>query len=1213
MKLRFCKTPKSLTDALAKKSFGFLMVVVAAPYAQANAEKIRMPQLERLEKLTVGPDNHFQVAVSPNEDKIFFTRSTNLASRLYWRGLQGYQALGQVNAFEDAVYDTKDPSLSPDATQIAFTSFEQQARGDVCVKSVQVGTGSAALCAGETVASEQPFWLSSTKIGYIRRPTGAPRAQLVSFDLSSKEKAILFEDQILSADAHPSQGLVVYSSFAEGKKGTGSSRSVLKVFSLNNRSTRTVGIALPGLSGFPKFDVTGGFVYFAQFSNDTNADSVIDGNDNGIIFRIRSSQLSDSTSSTMPEQLTTAEQNCNFPAPGRSSLYVTCAFEGALDVYRLPKTGLVPASWQESHLLDAYRTSRAIAERTLITNTLRYRYPNYQKFESIEQLMSHHILTGEYQAAQYYLEQVEQLAPAAQREGFAVLKNLLEVLQYRSVEKLDQVSPEFLQLLGSKRAFFERVSSSYKQFSRVALAFVDLSSRQPKMAQRKFEQIQVTEFRSSLEYLFYLNLAKALLDAEQINHLTWFDAIVRVSESPVMSEESKAYLASQLLSKLSELEKRADAREKMVESLLKNVRAESVLDVVLRSQILLLQLAQASTEKDEDALFGQFNKILSKTGKRYFLRRVVSIQGVLTLAEFNKTRVMSYVDSNWLSAASIHDTEYIKARDQYVSVVLDKSYSLWSEKKLKPSSQVFYSAVRLTDDQEAHLGFVSTLLAQNDRKLLDERYVSLKKAGLNAANLEFARAAILLADDASREKKDDISFLEQAETILTSLTDDGTRPAGKHSLLGFIYHQKVIRKSEGFQFDTELIQRAHHQYLVALDLARSSNRMSARILQNLALLHSQTGNYGLATGYFRAREKLGFETSEQQLGFLSLYAKSLYRNGEFIAAAERSGVALQLARELKKGAAELLVWTERNAFYLSQASSFKKAAEAYEQVLKMSTAEDENKVKALLMTGWSYLKSGDRKRGADYFDKTITLSNKLKVRSGKKEPGQVLGFQPDRYRMIAYGFLAQLGTTPAARMPLRAERIKILDSLKNRLDEFGLSRENWSRFVLKDCVAQEADRWSSSGVLTLDACLSLAREFVDSGVQPADEMMIETLRVSWQLLASTIQRATAPNPKVNQNYFDLSRRALSGLDALAGASRPMANRWLRLRADTLAARHLLLTAGQNDYISQTDAMGELDRLLASERLELLSADEREKFSLHLERTKQMVAQLSRRS
>lgn len=1192
--------------------FALLVSVTTLPAAFANSQQIRMPQFEKLEKLTVGPDNHFQVAVAPNEDKIFFTRSTNLATRLYWRGLKGYQALGQVNAFEEAVYDTKDPSLSPDASRVAYTSFQDQARGDVCVKSVQENSAPA-VCANETVASEQPFWMSETKIGYIRRPAGASRAQLVSFDLSSREKTILFEDHILSADAHPAQRKVIYSTLLESKGRIGGSRGVLKVFSLNNQSTNVVRVALPGLSGFPKFDVAGEYVYFAQFSNDTNSDSVIDGNDNGVIFRIRSSQLNEDSASVMPEQLTTAEQNCNFPAPGRSSLYMTCAFEGTLDVYRLPKTGLIPVAWQESHLLDAYKTSRAIAERTLITNTLRHRIPAYQKVDAIERLMSQHILTGEYQAAQYYLEQVEQLAPASQREGFAVLSNLLEVLHYRSAEKLDQVSPEFLQLLRSKKAFFERVSKPYAQFSQVALAFVELSSRQPQLAKKRFERVKVAELRSSMESLFYLNLAQSLLEVGQINSMSWLDSVVRIAEGGVISVESRAYLASQMLRTLSQMEKKARPRAELIEQILKKVGPNSVLAVVLRSQTQLLQLAQAATEKEEDAFFGEFNKILSQTGKQYFLRRVVSIQGILTLAEFNKTRVMSYVDSNWLSSASIHDTEYVKARDQYVSVVLDKSYSLWSDNQLKPASQVFYSAVRLTDDQEAHLGYISTLLAQNERKLLDERYESLKKAGLNAANLEFARAAVLLADDASRAKKDDTSLLDQAESILTSLKDDGARPAGKHSLLGFIYHQKVLRKSEGFQFDTELIQKAHHQYLVALDLARSSNRMSARILQNLGLLHAQTGNHGLASGYFKARSKLGFETKAHQLDFFGLYTKTLYRNGEFAEAAKLSGQALTLARELKKIDPEIQIWTEKNAFYLSQASDFKAAADAYAQFLKMNTAEDENRVKALLMAGYVNWKLGDRKRASDFFDQTISLSGKLKARSGEKVPGKVIGFQPDRYQLIAYGFLSQLSASPAARMPLRAERIKILDGLDDKLDEFGLSRENWARFVLKDCVSQEADRWLSSGELKLVNCLGFARKSIESGVLPADEMMLETLRVSWQLFSAAKQKNVTTEKNATEIYFELSRRALSGLDALAGASRPMANRWLKLRADTVAARHVLLAAGQRDYISQADAVGELERLSGSERLELLSVEEREQFSRQIERTKRIVAQLGRRS
>lgn len=71
-------------------------------------------------------------------------------------------------------------------------------------------------------------------------------------------------------------------------------------------------------------------MYFAQFSNDTNADSRIDGNDNGVLFRIPATRITDANAVILPEQLTTAEQNCNYPAPGRDYLYMTCAFEGTL-------------------------------------------------------------------------------------------------------------------------------------------------------------------------------------------------------------------------------------------------------------------------------------------------------------------------------------------------------------------------------------------------------------------------------------------------------------------------------------------------------------------------------------------------------------------------------------------------------------------------------------------------------------------------------------------------------------------------------------------------------------------------------------------------------------------------------------------------------------------------------------------------------------------
>ncbi|NBW80143.1 hypothetical protein EBR21_00160 [bacterium] len=1193
--------------------FGLAFILSSGSALAAESGSLRMPRLEALEKLTVGPENHFQVAIGGNEDKIFFTRSSNLATRLFWRGLKGLGSLGQAQPLVKAEFDTKDPAISADSSRIAYTSFEMRARGDICVQDAQVEKSSKTICADESSASEQPFWLSANMVAFIRRPLGSSKAQLVSWNLQSGEKRVLREDQILSAHADPQGRWIVYASIAESKREAegGDLERVLKVFRPKDSKTWSLNVALPGLSGFPHFDDRGEFVYFAQFSNDTNGDARIDGNDNGVLFRIPVSKLDEQGSAILPEQLTTAEQNCNYPAPGRDNLYMTCAFEGTLDVYRIRRTGLVPVAWTEQTLLDAYRTSRSIAERTLIINALRYRFEKYRNTESLEKMFSHHFLTGEYQAALYFLGFVEAGASAADKRGYAVLRNLLDVMQYRARERLDQISPEFVALLAEKRRVLERENSGFKSFANLALAFVDLYSRNSAKAKERFSAASVAQQRSPLEQYVYFLLSRQLADQKIIGVDVWYDVAASVAQSGILGDESKAFVSSVIVGKVAEAHKMPADRLARIQSIHAKVKSGSLLDTLLNSQEAILKVAISQNDSDEDKSFQDFNKIFAKTSDQYYLNRAVAVQAVLTLAEFNKTRVMGFVAGNWLAAAKLSDTEFMHARDQYVSVVLDKAYGFWAKQDSKSASQVYYSAVRLTDDQEAHLGFVTTLLQDNNRKLLEERYESLKSGTFSNANLDFAKAAVLLFDDALRHDKASTELLEQAEKLLLGLKDDSSRPAGKHLLLGYVSHEKMLRKMKGFAFDQDLSQAAHHQYMIALDLARKSPRMTAQILQNLAMLHLQTNRFGLASGFFSAREKIAFENDQSRQAFRWNFAKALYRNGEFPRAAEVSLQGLAAARELKSVDELLNGWMEKTAFYLSQADKFKEAAELYGQLLgRIEKRGDENALKALFMHGWTLMKAGQSKVAANAFDKAILLAEKSSARKASGLPGDVVEFRPERYSALAWGFLTQMNGTPAGRIPLRANRMRIMGDWEKSLKLYALSKENWARFVLKDCASQASDLLSinepAKSVQQMEQCLKRASETAEDSGESADESILETLRVGWMLSSRYTEKKTGLSAAGLDTYLNLGRRALSKLDSLAGASRPMANRWLRLKAEQTAVRATLVASGQRDYLGKSDALAELEKLAKSDRIELLNGEERSSLSEHIARIKNQL-------
>ena len=113
-------------------------------------------------------------------------------------------------------------------------------------------------------------------------------------------------------------------------------------------------------------------LFFSHYLDDTNHDNVIDANDNSVVFRASIDSLL-KNDAVFPEQLTSTDSNCSFPKAYKNQLYVTCAFEGSLDIYRLPITGVVPSQWDEKLMMSAHETARTYQERILILNSLKFR------------------------------------------------------------------------------------------------------------------------------------------------------------------------------------------------------------------------------------------------------------------------------------------------------------------------------------------------------------------------------------------------------------------------------------------------------------------------------------------------------------------------------------------------------------------------------------------------------------------------------------------------------------------------------------------------------------------------------------------------------------------------------------------------------------------------------------------------------------------------
>ncbi|MBP9709281.1 MAG: hypothetical protein KBD78_16725, partial [Oligoflexales bacterium] len=320
-----------------KKRIIFLLLIPGFLTKPALAEKDKSKKVERasdrliafntLDKITVGPEDNFQGVVDQSGDVLIFTRLAQQASSLFKQDLKS----DKVEPFLAEQGDAKDPVLSPNNALVAFTYFKNNSRGDICIRSLK---GSDLQCLdSQESADTEPFWLDDNTLAFVSRDFRSDRIGLKSYSLNSKKITSLYEGDVSAPTSFQNGKAIIFSAFNKNLQ-----KNTLFRLERGNTKAEALLVDLPGMSSFPRMSADGAYLYFSQYMNDSNNDKTIDGKDNGVIFRAAVAKLQ-AGKSIFPEQMTSVETNCSYAFPGTSWLWLTCAYEGSLDIYKLPREG----------------------------------------------------------------------------------------------------------------------------------------------------------------------------------------------------------------------------------------------------------------------------------------------------------------------------------------------------------------------------------------------------------------------------------------------------------------------------------------------------------------------------------------------------------------------------------------------------------------------------------------------------------------------------------------------------------------------------------------------------------------------------------------------------------------------------------------------------------------------------------------------------------
>jgi hypothetical protein len=1035
---------KFIASLIALSLTGLSILIL--PTKTLAAQDWQNNRLSSLQKITVGPWDNFEASVSRDDQRIYFTRDRNQVPNIY------QQQLSSINTqeFIGEQGDAKQPALSPDQTQLAFVFYGHDAQGDVCLQTI--GEDEIRCITNKNSADSSPFWIGNNELGYLRRDGIDAKQNIVIHSLSDEKKQAIYSGIISSPNASTDGRYIIFNLISNVTTGASSTDlEVPRMLSVYDRQNQQLvqppKMDLPGFTGTHKLSVDDQYLYFSHYLNDTNGDQRIDGNDNSILFRLPLQTWLSSRKALLPEQLTAVDQNCNFPTLSEQSLYVTCAFEGSLDIYRLPLGGVVPQAWNQQQLEEAHLSARSHADRLLLINTLRYRF---QEDDShlLERLLSNHLEIGELTAAQYYLDQLATLYQTDKPKLTAlyhILHELLTVKQSKQRIPVGIVTARFNRLANQARKNISQLDGA-DYLKLYVDSYLDFELGEYSKALTTLKKIDLKRSMLPLERYLIFSLLSQLLHSEPELLIHYYPFMYRSTE---LNQEARIHYAFNFLKLQQQLEpdnkKRAIQLSKIIQASL-----PTEIKALFEIEQSILMMLNTTDQKEQTVGYKRLVKQLKTDRENHYLRKAAHIRAITQLGEAELFQFMELLSRHWLLITHISEMEFFNTAQQYSIITMDKAYGILASGNPVKAYNTFYSAIRQTNNLEAHYHFIALGLnpALNKQENLIQAYDDFEAKDLIGDNRHYA-AALRIVIQAQLAPKQAMKLWPQALSELALVKFGDVNLAMRDLLTGYIYHQQLIASKNGYNFDKLAYQKAHYHYMIALDLGRENHRISASVYENAAWLHFDTGQYAYSADLFSQRFKFGFPSDEAQLSALWAAARSSFYANDNQTAWEYSEQALNLSQKIN--IRELSPFVEKAAFYAQQAGKYTTAIHHYQTLFDNDgTLVGHNRSKALLSYAFTLMKNKELGAARERLNELLSFSTTLSTKAASSS--LLLPLVSERQQLLAYGFLAKMATTPAEKIKHLQQRIGILKSLEGDTEKLGYSEIERTAFLSKDYI-----------------------------------------------------------------------------------------------------------------------------------------------------------------
>ncbi|MGZ6143158.1 MAG: hypothetical protein ACXWLM_07455, partial [Myxococcales bacterium] len=831
---------------------------------------------------------------------------------------------GAAGLLLDDAADATSPRPSRDGRRLLYISHQTDASGQLCVREFdeQGRPGERRCLSGEDEAVAQAEWFpDGQSIAALVRPRLAGDYAMVRYPLSGGRQPLLEGTANLGRPSISPDGKWlayvplkrVSAQVAASFAAEAARELALQRLDKPGEAPAKISFDLPGASAFLSFSADGRFLYFTQFLNDTNVDGVIDGNDNGVVFRAAFD--GERVDAAHPQQLTSAEWNCQYPAPAADRFITTCLFEGSLHVYSLPLEGAVPVQWSRERIDDQLTASRGRWESLLLLAHRIAVEPADDHPRTSLRMIELHLALGELESAEFYARQLARIAPASKAAALSPL--LLELIGHRRADaglSRGELSEQFIagarERLQRLAPFEASADPSVAALVRLVESEVhDALGEQPE-AVKALSAVALEKVPEPL--VLHLAAARAAAADRDLG-----------SREPLLAVYRKLAVHSAL-----DERERLDFADRYVGWLLRGKTAAEVgplLDAEhdepggeLGFRLDLERRLQGLTPQTQDEVRGRVFE-LYKANKSFDRRRALVDITVRRAARQDDDFLLYQFADTWVSYVKPEQAERRPAEDLYRQVVMERAYIERAAGKIGDARGHFYGVTLQTDSLEAHVGFIEQrfLEGHSEADVLKEYQQRFKP---DDPTLQFAQAWLLA-------RAPQLDF-DQAQSFLKSAARTLWARFELQQLWGFVAHRRFLEAR-----DPRAAEEASSHYRLALDLAGPDPRARAALLDDVAFLQARAGNHAIAIGFFDERDRLPFIDPLAELHHRVEKARSLFHLERRNEALDEIGKARKLIEVHPELSRFLPLVIDRSALYHLDAGRFAEAHALYDELL----------------------------------------------------------------------------------------------------------------------------------------------------------------------------------------------------------------------------------------------------------------------------------------